>query len=122
MWFAVSVRNDTGSASNVEWLIGRITLAGKGSYFKLPPNSAGSGVGALTAGPDGAMWYLTREAIGRITTSGEVTEFPHQRVWGVFEDVRGAMTVGPDGSLWFLGATPGMVPPPPWIASPPPGK
>ena len=110
MWFAVSTRYYTVGSSYVEWLIGRITLAGKVSYFNLPPNSAGSGVGAITAGPDGAMWYLTREAIGRITTSGQVTEFPHERVWGVFEDVRGMMTAGPDGSLWFLGSTPGMVP------------
>lgn len=56
------------------------------------------------------MWYLTREAIGRITTSGEVTEFHHERVGGGFEYTRGAMSVGPDGNLWFVGSTPGMVP------------
>jgi virginiamycin B lyase len=109
MWFAVSTGYNTGT-SHIEWLIVRITPPGKFTYFKLPPNSADGGVGALTAGPDGAMWYLTREAIGRITTSGEVTEFPHQRVGGLFEYSRGAMALGPDGNLWFVGVTPGMVP------------
>jgi virginiamycin B lyase len=109
MWFAVSTGYNSGT-THIQWLIARVTPASKFTYFKLPPNSTDGGVGALTAGPDGAMWYLTREAIGRITTSGEVTEFPHQRVGGLFEYSRGAMAVGPDGNLWFAGATPGMVP------------
>jgi virginiamycin B lyase len=109
MWFAVSTGYNTGTAP-IEWLIARVTPAGKFTYFKLPPNSTGGGVDALTAGPDGAMWFLTREAIGRITMSGEVTEFPHERVWGPFENSLGSMVVGPDGNLWFVGATPGVVP------------
>lgn len=107
MWFAVSTNY---KVSHIEWLIVRVTAAGKFTYFKLPPNSTDSGVGALTVGPDGAIWYLTREAIGRITTSGEVTEFPHQRVGGLFEYWPGSMSLGPDGELWFVGATPGVVP------------
>lgn len=115
MWFAVSAGYNriveyNRSPSPIEWLIARITPAGKFTYFKLPKNSTEGGVGALTAGPDGAMWYLTREAIGRITTSGEVTEFHHERVGNSFEYTRGAMSVGPDGNLWFVGSTPGMVP------------
>jgi virginiamycin B lyase len=113
MWFAVSTNYNAStnfSISHIEWLIARVTSAGKLTYFKLPPNSTDGGVGALTVGPDGAIWYLTREAIGRITTSGEVTEFPHRRVGGPFEYSRGAMARGPDGNLWFVGATPGMVP------------
>lgn len=115
MWFAVSVgynqiADDHGNFSPIEWLIVRVTPAGKFSYFKLPKNSAEGGVGGLTAGPDGAMWYLTREAIGRITVNGEVTEFAHERVGEGFEHSRGAMAVGPDGNFWFTGGTPGMVP------------
>ena len=115
MWFAVSVGYNrrlpyNESAPPIEWLIVRVTTNGKFTYFKLPKNSREGGVGGLTAGPDGAMWFVTREAIGRITVNGEVTEFPHERVRNGSQYSRGAMTVGPDGNLWFIGGTPGMVP------------
>jgi streptogramin lyase len=54
---------------------------------------------AITAGPDGALWFVEQSGgnIGRITTAGVVTEFAiptvNSRPWGI--------TVGPDGALWF---------------------
>lgn len=39
------------------------------------------------------LWFTETAAIGRMTTSGAVTEFPVSTVnW---------MTAGPDGALWF---------------------
>jgi len=55
----------------------------------------------ITAGPDGALWFtelsgFTPETwIGRITTAGEVTEYPI----GSFNNPVG-ITVGPDGNVW----------------------
>jgi streptogramin lyase len=53
---------------------------------------------SIALGPDGALWFTEQHArqIGRITTSGVVTEFPVPS---------GAkprdITAGPDGALWF---------------------
>jgi len=89
--------------------IGRITTSGSVSTFPLP-----SGVGlasAVTSGPDGAMWFTTNNnagpnAIGQLTTSGQMTMFTdpslgtanwnsddHRYLWDI--------TSGPDGALWF---------------------
>jgi virginiamycin B lyase len=57
----------------------------------------------LTAGPDGNLWYTeyTDNKIGRLTTTGTLTEFPlptaHSGPTGI--------TTGPDGNLWFTEAT-----------------
>src|SRR4029434_1607369 len=52
----------------------------------------------ITAGPDGALWFteFASAKIGRITTSGAVTEF--QLALG--SGPAGITTV-PDGRLWF---------------------
>jgi virginiamycin B lyase len=89
--------------------IGRITTSGSTSIFPLP-----SGIGlanAITPGPDGALWFTVinnrgPNAIGRITTSGQMTTFTdpslgtgdwnstdHRFLWDI--------TSGPDGALWF---------------------
>ena len=52
----------------------------------------------ITLGPDGALWFtnLGTNSIGRITTSGVVSNFTDPTIsepdW---------ITVGPDGALWF---------------------
>ncbi len=54
----------------------------------------------ITVGPDGALWFTeeTARLIGRITTSGAVTEYaPPSSNGGVFYGI----TSGPDGALWF---------------------
>jgi virginiamycin B lyase len=51
----------------------------------------------IVAGPDGALWFTeTWPAIGRITPSGELSEFPLPAGSGPY-----GITVGPDGALWF---------------------
>jgi virginiamycin B lyase len=112
IWFAVARRSSSDESSPLEWQIARMTPAGRIRYFTLPTNSAAGGVSAIAAGPDGAMWYLTHEALGRIATDGQVTEFPHERVSGPLGNLSGAMALGPDGQLWFIGGTPGTIPAP----------
>ena len=52
----------------------------------------------IAVGSDGALWFSeTNQSIGRITTSGAVTEYP------VGSDTFG-VTKGPDGAIWFTAA------------------
>jgi hypothetical protein len=53
----------------------------------------------ITAGPDGALWFTDSyaNAIGRITTSGEITEYPTPTA----DSTPYGITAGPDGALWF---------------------
>ena len=58
-------------------------------------------MGGITAGPEGALWFtITKpnaDAIGRITTSGAISEYPLPTV----NAFPGAITMGSDGNLWF---------------------
>jgi streptogramin lyase len=53
---------------------------------------------AITGGPDGALWFTDAlyDAIGRITTGGEITEWPIRPFADVYD-----LTVGPDNAIWF---------------------
>jgi len=51
--------------------------------------------GGITAGSDGALWFVEAQKIGRITTTGIVTEFPGH-------GSAGGIVAGPDGALWFI--------------------
>ncbi|MGE5276882.1 MAG: IPT/TIG domain-containing protein [Acidobacteriota bacterium] len=67
---------------------------------EFPIPTAASSPQAITAGPDGNLWFTEQAAdkIGRMTTSGTVTEFP------IAVSVSGSLfgiTAGPDGNLWF---------------------
>ncbi|MGA2593872.1 MAG: hypothetical protein ABSH32_28550 [Bryobacteraceae bacterium] len=77
--------------------IGRITPAGSITVY--PVNSQSNcHPNYITAGPDGALWFSeTCGQIGRITTTGAVTEYP-----GANGD---AITTGPDGALWFTNSS-----------------
>jgi virginiamycin B lyase len=63
--------------------------------FPLP--SPISGPMGIVAGPDGSLWFAESSgwAIGRMSMSGELAEFP------VPGGMPSAITVGPDGNLWF---------------------
>ena len=90
--------------------IGRITPDGVVSHFLLPPTEenpmGGPGMGsmpaAITAGPDGALWFTEADAdqIGRITTDGAITEFPLPSR-GTMHAHPTAIAAGPDGAVWF---------------------
>ena len=51
----------------------------------------------ITTGPDGALWFTEQigNKIGRISTAGEITEYP------VPDGFLVGITAGPDGALWF---------------------
>ena len=56
----------------------------------------------VAAGPDGALWFTAhgRHKIGRITTTGEFSEF----VIPTPNSGSGGITAGPDGAVWFTEA------------------
>jgi virginiamycin B lyase len=97
--------------------IGRITTTGTVTQYTLPPQPAplfrhalqvlppggGGGplLGGITTGPDGALWFGVSNpglggGVGRITTSGSITEAQ------VPEGVN-ALVTGSDGAVWFIG-------------------
>ena len=54
----------------------------------------------IALGPDGNLWFTEYQgfAIGRLTTSGTLTEFNlGQQGYGYPDDI----VAGPDGNLWF---------------------
>jgi virginiamycin B lyase len=99
MWFVAGSR------------IGRITTNGQISHFDLP--AAGAVARSIAPGPDGALWFVeaipgpvvsgTRQfdlRIGRLTTSGLVSEFPLNRTAGGL-GYPSTIVRGPDEALWF---------------------
>jgi streptogramin lyase len=80
-----------------------------------------SNVSPVVAGPDGNLWYtasfysgpLTGSIVGRITPTGDVTNFNFPILISQFR-VGGGITAGPDGTLWVSiddglhGGTPGV--------------
>src|SRR5713226_9253788 len=66
--------------------------------FSIPTTVTSNPV-VITAGPDGALWFTERFAnkIGRIDTSGNITEFAIPTVVSFPQGI----TAGPDGALWF---------------------
>ena len=78
--------------------IGRMTTAGRVRTFQLP--QAPSAPGALAVGADRAIWFTHPLGLGRITMTGEITEFelpePAHR-----DRFAQRIAVGPDGAMWF---------------------
>jgi virginiamycin B lyase len=54
----------------------------------------------VVTGPDGAIWFTEYAGIGRITTSGNVTQFPLPK--GSGSGTPNQIAAGPDGNLWFV--------------------
>src|SRR4051794_28037688 len=85
----------------VESLEGRRLLAAV-TDFPLSSNLRPSA--ALTAGPDGNLWFPVQEGQGqilRITPSGVLANYPLPPGYSS----PSALTVGPDGNLWFIDRT-----------------
>jgi streptogramin lyase len=78
----------------------RVASDGRVSTVALP--AAVKAVYGATRGPDGAQWFTTGNAVGRIDDAGTVALFP--------ATATGQITPGPDRALWFVaGATVGRI-------------
>lgn len=76
--------------------IGRMTTTGQSTSWALPHPRANPT--RIAAGPDGALWFTELEghAVGRITPSGSISEFPLPAGLDPYD-----IAAGPDGAMWF---------------------
>ncbi len=94
--------------------IGRITTAGAVTEYPIP--TANSGPYEITRGPDNALWFTenghcttvgctppTVSQVGRITTTGTITEFPTPTA----DTHPAGIAFGPDSALWLTEFTAG---------------
>jgi len=98
LWFAENNANKIGRLDPTKLAGCAMTPTICMTEFVIP--TASSGASAITAGPDGALWFTEKTAnkIGRITTAGVVTnEFAITTAAAGANDI----TTGPDGNLWF---------------------
>lgn len=78
----------------------RVVLKGMITEFQL--SASNSQTGDITAGPDGNLWFTEAVnggqsgKIGRITPSGQISEFPLSSSYQAV-----SITAGPDSALWF---------------------
>jgi streptogramin lyase len=87
-------------------VIGRIAADGTITEFPIPLTAKPEGI---VAGPDGNLWYAQEAGhggIGRISTSGKVTEFEAGLTTG---SKPFGIAAGPDGALWFTESGSGVI-------------
>jgi virginiamycin B lyase len=92
LWF-------TGGEANI---IGRITTDGVVTTYPLPTPSRNPQ--SIVAGLDGALWFVELGAggrVGRMTTSGELSEIPLFPNGEVRLLTGSSIVLGSDGALWF---------------------
>ena len=85
-------------------LIVKMTTAGAFTTFKVPRINGSTD--DIVAGPDGNLWFTldgtdTGTEIGRITTSGVITEFSFPAPLSSNYLYLSGIATGPDGNLWF---------------------
>jgi len=84
--------------------IGRITPAGTVTTYPTTSNGIPTGPDSIALGNDGAVWFSEDgelgDSIGKITTSGAVTQYALPE--GVYVQ---HVAVGPDGNMWFSTGT-----------------
>ena len=106
VWYTAQAANLVNG--NFVFVIGRITPAGVVTEFSAGITPSVN-LNYITTGPDGALWFTecgsgllsgpgSIARIGRITTSGVITEF----ATGISAaSCPSGITAGPDGNLWF---------------------
>ncbi len=72
--------------------IGKVTTAGV--ITTIPITAPTIGLGPITLGSDGAIWFGGKDAIGRVTTAGAATST-------AFAGSESGISAGPDGAIWF---------------------
>jgi virginiamycin B lyase len=95
---------DPGAIARLAQTIGPATPIlppGSVSEYPLPPGS--NPPEDITTGPDGSLWFLEGNKIGRITAHGAIREFPLPAGVGAPGVIYAPaeITAGPDRNLWF---------------------
>ena len=92
IWFTETLVQFSPSGSTqtlVGSWIGRIDGGGTLTEYSITGAAT-----SIAAGPDGALWFITGKAVGRMSTAGVATTFPTPN------NTLTAITAGPDGALW----------------------
>lgn len=98
LWFTECGSSNVIPGRDYVGKIGRIVDGQPVREYPLPSNMRRP-IG-ITPGPDGALWFTAYgNRIGRISTTGAITEFPKSQAEKV--SVTDGITTGPDGALWF---------------------
>src|ERR1035438_6376642 len=82
-----------------------VTLPGLAQITEYSTPTPYSQPQSITAGPDGALWFMEVQAkIGRSTVSGSITEYTLPSTLPSFcgSAYAHSITTGPDGALWFI--------------------
>lgn len=77
--------------------IARIDTGGHVTQYRIPGES--NDPDGILRGPDGQMWFVGSELIGRVDVSGRMTGW--QDGAGANVGLPNAITLGPDGSVWY---------------------
>jgi virginiamycin B lyase len=104
LWFTTSALLNTPPNPVPKGKIGKITTGGVITVYSHVLQALPY---AITAGPDGALWFMETtpsndNSIGRVTTDGDFAEYPLPDP-GALIDASG-IVAGPDGNLWFTQA------------------
>jgi virginiamycin B lyase len=111
LWISEIV-SGTGPNPISSGFIGKLPPTGALAQFALPnPGvdlSSPPLPGAITSGPDGALWFLERAGpsasfLSRISTDGIFTSFPGSNNSSIV--FTAALTSGPDGNLWVTSSS-----------------
>jgi streptogramin lyase len=86
--------------------VAKVSTVGWGTYTYYHPSSPSAGPQSITVGPDNNLWFTEQNSnkIGRLTTTGLLTEFALAAGRGPQ-----GITAGPDGALWFTEKTGNMI-------------
>ncbi len=118
LWFTSNTGFCTPASGGCELYayrsIVRMTTTGVFTDYPVPePEAYGTGPQDITTGPDGGLWFTSfglQSAIGRITTSGVITNCTSSALGAPY-----GITTGPDGAIWFTNSrahTIGRIPDP----------
>jgi len=92
------------AGAHVQALAGALQPTLRATEYPVPSGNATNsrfGPGSLAVGSDGAIWFIDDTAIGRVTMSGTVTEYPiNATPYGIVS--------GSDGALWFTESGPAV--------------
>ncbi len=75
--------------------VGRI-LTQNDKISEYPLHNPNGAIG-IALGEDGAMWFANYHSIDRITSDGQLSDYP------VGQNYPTGVTTGPDGAIWFAG-------------------
>ncbi|WOX12556.1 hypothetical protein [Streptomyces sp. N50] len=74
--------------------VARVTTVGTVTQFRIPGSS--NDPSGILSGPDGKMWFVGFEVIGKVDDTGSMTGWE-----GTAPGLPNAITLGPDGAVWY---------------------